>query len=77
VSAVYVALGVVGLVGLVALIVWLGMRASRQLGEAEGEKGTSERVAERAEQASGVAADIRALPDGDALKRLRSDWSRH
>jgi len=77
VSAVYVALGVVGLVGLVSFIVWLGMRASRQLGEVEGEKGASERVAERAEQASGIAADIRALPDGDALKRLRSDWSRH
>ena len=52
------------------------MHASLQLGEVVAEKGISERVARRAEQASGVAADIRALSDGDALKRLRSDWSR-
>lgn len=75
-GALYAGFAVLGVVAVTCFAVWLGMRSARSAGAADASRDAAKRVAEQAQEAGDVAADVRSLPDGDALARLREKWKR-
>lgn len=75
-TAAYVGAALFVLAFLSIALAWFYGRAQRERGKVEGEAGTRDRVAGNVETAGKVAADVRALPGGDAAGKLRDRWSR-
>lgn len=75
-SMTYVAIGLFAGCVLFVAMAWLYGRSQRERGKVEGEVGTVAAVAKAATEAGDVAADVRTLPDGAALAKLRDKFSR-
>lgn len=71
----YAALGVFAAVLLGGFALWLAIRSARREGGAAEQAASAGRVADRAEQAAAVRADVGRAGAGDVRERLQK-WTR-